>query len=145
MRTPIAILCFVTTLFAGAAYADAAGWTTPKRGSQERRAIMDAMRPTVERKLNAPIEFVVNELRVIGDWAFAQVTPQRPGGRPINLRNTPLKAEADYMDGVRTEMFLRRRNGRWQVIDHAIGATDVWFEPYCQKAPRALLADFCPS
>ena len=144
MRSPIVVVSLVALLFAAATYADADGWTTPKRNSEERKAIMNAMRPTLARKLNAPIQFVVKELRVFDDWAFAQVVPQRPGGRPINLRNIPLRAEAEYMDGVRTEVFLRRKNGRWQVIEHAIGATDAWYVAYCTKAPRALLVGYCP-
>lgn len=118
-------------------------WYEPARGSQERRALMDAMRPVIEAKLNPPVEFVVRDLRVLGDWAFAQVIPQRPGGGRIDLRRTMLRNEAPYLDGVRTEAILQRRNGRWFTVDHAIGATDVWFLVWCDRLPRGLLEDYC--
>jgi len=145
MRALILALSLIISAFTTATYVDAREWMTPKRGSSERKAIMNAMRPAVARQLNAPIQFVVKELRVYDDWAFAQVVPQRPGGKPIDLRNTPLKDDAEMMDGVRTEVFLRRKKGRWKVVDHAIGATDVWYEGYCNKAPRALMEGFCPA
>ena len=34
----------------------------------------------VEAEVGKPVEFVVNEMRVLGEWAFVIATPQRPGG-----------------------------------------------------------------
>lgn len=115
----------------------------PARGSPERGEILDALRPLVAGQLNPPIEFVVLDMRVLGDWAFVQVKPQRPGGTPIDLRQTPLRGDADMMDGVRTEALLTRSSGRWYVREHAIGATDVWWAGFCGQVPHALLADVC--
>lgn len=135
----------VSALLCGllATTAHAQSWYEPARGSQERRAIMDAMRPVIEAKLNPPVEFVVRDLRVLGNWAFAQVNPQRPGGGRIDLRRTMLRNDAPYLDGIRTEAILQRRNGRWYTIDHAIGATDVWFLTWCDRLPKGLLEDYC--
>ena len=115
----------------------------PRRGTAERRALLDAIRPTIALKLNAPIEFVVLDMRVLGDWAFVQVRPQRPGGKRIDLRRTPLHADADFMDGVRTEAILKRTNGKWYIVEYAIGATDVWYAGWCGRTPAPLLADVC--
>ena len=41
------------------------------------------------------------------------------------------------MDGLRVDAVLRKRGGRWLVVEHAIGATDVW---YCDVGPRSLKA-----
>lgn len=135
----------VSALLCGllATTAHAQSWYEPARGSQERRAIMDAMRPVIEAKLNPPVEFVVRDLRVLGNWAFAQVNPQRPGGGRIDLRRTMLRNDAPYLDGIRTEAILQRRNGRWFTIDHAIGATDIWFLTWCDRLPKGLLEDYC--
>ena len=135
----------VSALLCGllATTAHAQSWYEPARGSQERRAIMDAMRPVIEAKLNPPVEFVVRDLRVLGNWAFAQVNPQRPGGGRIDLRRTMLRNDAPYLDSIRTEAILQRRNGRWFTIDHAIGATDVWFLTWCDRLPKGLLEDYC--
>jgi len=122
---------------------NAAEWKTPTPGSQDRSAIMDALRPVVAQKLNSPIEFVVLDLRVYRSWAFAQVMPQRPGGGKIVVANTSMRSEAEYMDGTRTEAFLRRTATGWRVIEFGIGSTDVWWLSFCGQAPRALLADYC--
>src|SRR5690606_275241 len=45
----------------------AQAWYEPARGSKERRDLMDAMRPVIEAKLNPPVEFVVHDLRVLGN------------------------------------------------------------------------------
>ena len=79
MRYWLSVLLFLALTGNGLA----AAWHTPKRGSKDRSEIMNAIRPGVEKRLNAPIEFVIRELRVLDDWAFAQVVPQRPGGGPI--------------------------------------------------------------
>jgi hypothetical protein len=36
------------------------------------------------------------------------------------------------MDGLTTTAILKFQNGRWNLIDHAIGATDAW---YCGSKP----------
>ena len=41
------------------------------------------------------------------------------------------------LDGLRVDAVLRKRGGRWLVVEHAIGATDVW---YCDVGPRSLKA-----
>ncbi|MEO1710430.1 MAG: hypothetical protein AAFR70_09180 [Pseudomonadota bacterium] len=124
--------------------ANARAWTTPTRGSAERAKIMNAMRPSIAKKLNAPIEFVVKDLRVLKSWAFARVIPQRPGGRKIDITKTPMRSDAEYMDGVRTEVFLRRTSTGWRVVDFVIGSTDAWWVVYCDKAPKQLLTGYCP-
>jgi len=43
------------------------------------------------------------------------------------------------MDGLRVDAALQRRNGRWEVVDYGIGATDVW---YCDVGPRTLKRDY---
>ena len=52
----------------------------PKPGTPLRSEILDAVRPVFETETNGPIEFVVRRLNVLGDWAFGDVTLQRPGG-----------------------------------------------------------------
>ena len=68
------------------------------------------------------------------------------GGRPIDLARTPLARRQDLslIDGTRTEAFLLRTNGRWQVEDYAVGATDLWWSDprfctrYSAVMPRAM-------
>ena len=99
----------------------------------QRKAVLDALRPTVEAKLGPGVEFVVQVLRVERGWAFVMADPRRKGGRPIDGRRH--FDDFDNMDGLRVDAVLQLRNGRWRVVDHAIGATDVW---YCGVGPRSL-------
>ncbi|WP_461344621.1 hypothetical protein [Brevundimonas sp. GN22] len=117
------------------------GIYTPPSGSPERTALMDALRGQVEGELGGRAEFVVKTLRSNGQWAFAEVEPQWPGGRRINPANTPLyREEPDWpFDGLHTEAIYRKMNGRWQVLHHSIGATDVWWVDHCHTVPRGIL------
>ncbi|HQF30017.1 MAG TPA: hypothetical protein PLJ34_01105 [Hyphomicrobiales bacterium] len=99
---------------------------TPPRGSAERKAILDALRPRVEREIGAPVEFVVDTIRIDGDWAFVSVTPQRPGGRPIDWARTKWADawRADFMSDVVQTLFRRKGRG-WRMVEFAFGPTDV--------------------
>lgn len=133
------------SLLAGPALAH--GVVEPGRGSALRRQILDALRPSVVRDLGAPIEFVVSQMRVAGAVCFTQVECQRPGGRPIDLARTPLAQRQDLslIDGTRTEAFLFRTAGRWQVEDYAVGATDLWWSDprFCTRYRAVMPAAMC--
>ena len=113
--------------------------STPQQGSPLRRALLDALRPHVEEKLDAPIEFLVKEIKVSGDWAFAQIVPQRPGGAPIRVLETPMARFHELMgDDVHTEAVLHREGGAWRVEAFEIGSTDVWYTDWCDRLPKAM-------
>ena len=147
-----ALFLFVVLSFVLPASVLAQSWHEPKRGSLERGQIMNALRPVIEWRLGAPVEFVVYELRSTGAQAFASVAPQRPGGTQIDIREAPIVRywgdDASYYEdvgGIDVIAFLIREGDQWAVIDHSIGATDVWFasEPYCTVFSE-LLFDYCP-
>lgn len=130
-------------LWACCAPAQAQDITQPPRGSPLRAELMDAARPTFEREIGGPIEFVVQRLNVWGEWAYGQVAPQRPGGRAIDWRRT--KYAADFESGAfqtSISLFLLRRSetGRWMMVEYAIGPTDVAWDDWRQQLnlPRAL-------
>jgi hypothetical protein len=136
----------------GMALAGSAGaqtWVTPERGSATRAALMDAIRPHAEWMLGAPVEFRVNELRLLGDRAFAMLEAQRPGGGVIDVANTPMVARGEFdpyiADTAHIEVLYVKSGQTWVALHWAIGATDVWYswEPIC--APfRALIPEACP-
>ena len=107
----------------------------PQPGSSERRDLMDAIRPLVVARVGSPVEFVVNDIRIVDDHAFVAVEPQRPGGQAIDFAHF----DDGTLDGLHTEAILVRRNGRWQVISHSIGSSDVWYVAYCDAYPRGLI------
>lgn len=145
-----AVLCAgAGLLVAGLATSPALARTVvePGRGTALRRQILAALRPRVERDLGPPIEFVVRQMRVAGDVCFTQVMCQRPGGRPIDLARTPLarRQELGLIDGTRTEAFLFRTGGRWQVEDYSVGSTDVWWSDprFCPRYSTVLPGEMC--
>ena len=101
--------------------------------SSERKAVLDALRPSVEAKVGPNVEFVVHVLRVENGWAFVMADPQRKGGEPID--GNRYFDDFDNMDGLRVDAVLQQKGGRWRVVDLAIGATDVW---YCDVGPKKL-------
>src|SRR5262245_54275756 len=53
-----------------------------------RRALLDALRPVVERDLGQKLVFIVHVLRVQDAWAFADLAPRTPAGAPIDFART---------------------------------------------------------
>jgi hypothetical protein len=114
--------------------APAEPFSTPPPGSDLRKAVLDGLRPAVEKRLGPGIEFKVALVRVQKGWAFVIADPQRRDGRPIDGYRI-FGEHFSNMDGLRVDAMLRLRRGRWVVADYLIGATDVW---YCDVGPRAL-------
>ena len=126
---------------ASAPDAFAQGAHEPARGTAERSGVLDSVRPLVEVRVGPPVQFVVEWLRVAGPWAYVIVNPQRPGGAPIDVAGTTLEETAEYMDGLRTYALLYHANGRWNVVDKAIGPTDAfWYgDPLYTRLPKGLM------
>ena len=53
---------------------------TPERGTEERQAILDALRETVFEVHHIKVIFVVNYLRVYDGWAWAHTLPEQADG-----------------------------------------------------------------
>ena len=109
-----------------AALALAGSFTVPPPGSGTRKAVLGALRPAIEERLGPNVEFNVTLIRVQRDWAFVIADPQRKGGKPIDGWRI-FGEDFGNMDGLRVDAILRKHGGRWAVVDHAIGATDVWY------------------
>lgn len=138
------LFSLVTCTLASPLYA----WTEPARGSADRAKLMDALRPLAEWSLDAPIEFVVDDLRLQGDVAFAMVSPQRPGGKQIDLYKTPMVLrdgqDPQYMDGARIDALLQRSGNTWVAVHWAIGASDVWWaDPAFCPEYDAVIPEVC--
>ncbi|HVK03781.1 MAG TPA: hypothetical protein VM490_09910 [Armatimonadaceae bacterium] len=121
------------------AYAQAV--RTPKPGSAERKALMDALRVPIEKKLKRPVIFKVDVLKVQGNWAFLRGAPLQKNGKPMDYRGTVYAEaikEGAFDDSV-CALFKRER-GKWKLVTHALGNTDVawdtWDEDY--GAPPAI-------
>ncbi|WP_043616142.1 hypothetical protein [Ensifer sp. ZNC0028] len=138
-RRSLAIAALASLWLAGVSLAQP--FREPAKGSAERAAILDAIRPAVEAEMRGPVEFVVTTMRAGPNWAFMQVEPQRPGGGSIDLLQTGLRDEADMMDGLTVFALVSFQNGRWNLVDHVVGPTDVAYAgwPLRYGVPAALL------
>ena len=129
-----AILLFLIT-----ALSNAQTTYTPDKGSVERTAILDALRVPVEKAFKQKIVFVTDNFKVQGTWAFVSGEPTLQSGGPPSLKNTKF---AEYADAYDNNFFglLRKTGGKWKVVTHAIGCTDVcyldWWTRY--RAPKAI-------
>ena len=89
----------------------------------------------------ANIIFVPSCVRVWNGWALVSAEPQRRGGRKIDPR---ILSDWDNRDGIDVTALLRFRYGRWNLVDHGIGATDVWYDGIAPRPADAqpLLSTF---
>jgi hypothetical protein len=135
-------LFFLLLVFGNAASASAQGPPyTPKTGSPERKAIIDALRAPVEAKLKQKVVFQVDHLKVQSGWVFVRGIPRQPTREPIDYRGTPYqraKESGAFDDWICA--LLKSEGDKWRVVIFVIGATDVvytgWDSKY--KAPPAI-------
>ena len=122
----------LTIMVSIAASTTAFAWQEPPRGSKLRKDLMNTIRPIAGLHLTPPIEFVVRDLRVDGDFAFALLDPQRPGGIPIDwystLGSSLFRTQRDFENfGIEMIVFFERVRGIWYIRDYSIGASDLWY------------------
>jgi hypothetical protein len=114
----------------------------PPPGSPLRAQLLDTVRPVFVGETNGPIEFVVRNLNIWGDWAFGDVKLQRPGGRTIDWRKT--KYAEDFKFGIfdpgGSYFLLKRIDLSWAVVEYIVGPTDVAWDAWrtAHHLPRAL-------
>lgn len=130
---------FASLLFCFASIASGQQVYTPEKGSAERTAILNALRVPVERSLKQKIVFVTDSFNVRGSWAFVSGRPTTTSGDNPSLKGTAWDGSEDLFDNNFFGL-LRKSNGKWRVVTHALGCTDVcyadWWRRY--KAPKAI-------
>lgn len=143
LRRLVAISLLIPTMALSGPY------FTPERGTRLRHDLMDAIRPHAEWDFGAPVEFVVEDLRVNGDVAFASLAPQRPGGGAIDVYRTPMyrrgEINPEFNDGVYMQVLYRKSGNVWVALHWAVGATDVWYsERTLCRVFRRVTPEVCP-
>ena len=135
-RLRSAIGALAALAIAGFSTAASAQVETPPQGSPVRAAILNAIRGIAVAEFGGPIEFVVNDIRVLGEWAFADVHPQRPGGGEIFYTYTRYQAawDAGALDQTAV-VLLRETPAGWLVYEYDFGATDVTWMPWMELYP----------
>lgn len=134
-----AILFLILFVFCSTAYGQQV--YSPEKGSPERKAILDALRVPVERDLKQGIVFVTDNFKIKGNWAFVSGRPTTPSGDRPNLKGTKFAGYEDMFDDNFFGL-LKKTGGKWKVVTHALGCTDVcyadWWRRY--RAPKAIFS-----
>jgi hypothetical protein len=128
----VPVILIALAVIAGSASAQV---TTPARGDPLRAALLGAVRPMVEAEVGKPVEFVVNDIRVLGEWAFVALTPERPGGGAIEYVYSRYQSAIDGGTFVnRAYALLRQTPTGWLVYQYALGAGGTpwygWWSAY---------------
>jgi hypothetical protein len=124
-------LCVAITFIANVASAQDKV-VSPGQGTPERKVILDALRPKLEAELKTELVFVVSDIRVGADWAFVMAQPQRKDGKKLDGKK--IYGETwEHMDGFTLTAVLRKKSNRWTVLEYGVGATDVWWQSYCEQ------------
>lgn len=113
----------------------------PEKGSAERSALLETLRPPVEKELKQKVVFVINQINVQGTWAFVDGRLRTSDGKVPIWKITRYSQAAKYgaqSDGI--SALLKRSGNGWRIVTKAIGCTDVcyvdWWKRY--KAPKAI-------
>ena len=78
------------------------GTYTPAKGSEDRKAIMDALRVVIRKMSGLEVIFVVRHLKINKGWAWVETDPESADG----------KNHYQPMVGL-----LHKKNGRWTYIE----------------------------
>lgn len=119
----IPAICILTLAFQTSLWAQA---TTPKKGSEERTAILDSVRAPLEKAIDQKVIFVVEHMKVDGDWAFVKAVPKTKDGEAISYKGTEFEEEADEADEL-TIALLQKKDKKWVLVEHGYFTTDVWW------------------
>jgi hypothetical protein len=104
-----------------------------------------AATPTVSAEIGIPVALHPRVSRIDGDWGWLVAQPWTPEGAAIDWSQTRLAGAAEHgaMDASGTVyVLLKRENGAWGIVNHAIAPTDVAWEGWAQQygAPASLFA-----
>jgi hypothetical protein len=103
---------------------------SPKPGSHERKAILDALRVPVERVARQKVVFHGVSIKVEKGWAFVHAISMDKAGK---------KAVLGDLD---TAGLLRKQNGRWKVLHWGVAGDIGVVCEAAKKYPQAPKAIF---
>jgi hypothetical protein len=114
---------------------------SPATGTAERTAILDTAREPAVNELGKPVQFIVKQIDVLGDWAFLHARMQSPGGQTIDYADTRYAEAAVH--GHKSSSYaalLKRQGDAWNVVAYSVGPTDVAWIGWAQEygAPAVL-------
>lgn len=115
--------------------ASAVATNSLRPGGALRAAILEGLRPSVERQLKQRVKFVVVIMAASPSFAYVNARPIRPDGSAIDYRKIARFRKAIdagmFDDGI--EALLRRSDGTWRVVELRVGPTDTALDDWKQK------------
>ncbi len=99
--------------------------------AKERTEMLDALRAHLYKQTKLTLEFVVNHLKVAGNYAWFEGTAARKDGKEITV------PEDEEYDCCHVEGVLQRRAGKWVVAEGMAFSTDVWYWAIAKRYPAA--------
>jgi hypothetical protein len=102
-----------------------------------------ALTPVLAEAIGRPVSLSVQLSTMEGDRGWIVAQPWTPEGAQIDWSQTNFaeRAREGVLDGNGTTYaLLRRENGQWRVVEHAVGPTDVAWAEWGQRhgAPASL-------
>lgn len=101
--------------------------THPGQGSPERKALLDVLRPHVEKEWRRKIVFRVDEINMSSTLAFVRATPLDSLGREYKCEAVFSADECELMDGMTVIATFQKKSGKWVVSQQGTGPTDVFW------------------
>lgn len=134
------IFVWILLVFASLQLTSAQEVYTPQKGSAERKAIIDAVRPTIESELGQKVIFQVVELRVQKNWAFLYAIPRTPSDGKINYEKSRFWRDAGVFEENVFALLKKNASEKWTLVAYAVSCTDVCYEDWAKKfkAPKAI-------
>ncbi len=115
---------------------------TKNNQSPDRIIILNLLRSKVKPQIKQDVTFVVRSLQIKNNYAFLKGNVRDAKGGKFDFSKTIFKDEEKegMFDGDPVYALLKKVNGKWKYLIHAIGPTDVvyacWASTY--KAPKEL-------
>ncbi len=124
---------------AAAAAAPVVAATAPPTASAtaDQTAGLAVLEPVIEKELGQPVTLTLTLWKTSSDYAYLTAETTAADGKAIDV--AAAKGDEGEYDGALTEAFLRKVGGVWTVMDHVIGATDVWSLSQCGVVPADLV------
>lgn len=106
----------------------------PGVGTPQRKALLDALRPAVEKDLGLRVKFQVEQIGVLGNWAYVYARPLPLSGKRIDYLKTKYKTdvlEGAFEDGACA--LFKKTSSKWKLVVYTIGGTDAPYQDWAQK------------
>lgn len=94
--------------------------TKTQTNDTERGKMLDLLRAELYRSHKQEVQFVVEKLNVLGDYAWFQGQVQRKDGKAFVTQGEE--------DCCHVEALLRKKSGKWYIEEMDAFSTDVWWE-----------------